>query len=65
MGTNNLLRPHPLVKSQQFNQFYVRKLSKSVVHETRVYSARVGPKGSTLEKFPDIKMYIYSKKNTL
>jgi hypothetical protein len=28
------------------------------VHRTRVYSAGVGPKGSALERFPDIKKKI-------
>ena len=32
-----------------------REISKGAVHGTKVYSARVGPKGPALERFPDIK----------
>jgi hypothetical protein len=33
------------------------------VHETRVYSAEVGPKYPALERFPDIKKFIKKKKS--
>ena len=52
-GCKQFFGATPLGEKLAIYPVLYRKISEGAMHETRIYSERVGPKGSTFERFPE------------